>query len=214
MPGIRGRQQGRLVGRDFRALGRTAERDLERWWCHDDGGRPGVPGSLDRLRCTSIKADTGEQLAAINLGVSIMAAPMTYELDGVQYVAIMAGFGGALGGTFPKSTAAYKYGNAGKLIVLRSRWRGPVPLPPEVVREAKFARRPPRVPESARDDCARNGSAQTPLQPLPQQQCGDRAWCRTCGASTTRPTASSTTSCSAAFAPTAAWDRFRGLLDG
>lgn len=84
------------------------------------------------------RADTGEQLTAINLGVSIMAAPMTYELDGEQYVAVMAGFGGALGGSHPEDTAAYRYGNAGKLIVLRL-GAGAVPLPTEIKREAKFA---------------------------------------------------------------------------
>lgn len=95
-------------------------------------------------------ARSGAQLARINLGVSIMAAPMTYELDGEQYVAVMAGFGGALGGSFPEGTAAHRYGNAGKLIVLRLDG-GAVPLPAEVVREAKFARPP----------TARYGSAAT-----------------------------------------------------
>ena len=85
------------------------------------------------------KADTGEQVAALNLGVSLMASPMTYELDGVQYVAIMAGLGGALGGTYAEGTAADRYGNAGKLIVLRLNG-GAIPLPAEVSREARFPR--------------------------------------------------------------------------
>jgi quinohemoprotein ethanol dehydrogenase len=85
------------------------------------------------------KADTGEELASINLGVSMMAAPMTYELDGEQYVAIMAGFGGALGGDFPEGTAAYRYGNPSKLIVLRL-GGGSVPLPAEIHRRAEFPR--------------------------------------------------------------------------
>jgi quinohemoprotein ethanol dehydrogenase len=85
------------------------------------------------------EAATGKELTAINLGVSIMAAPMTYELDGEQYVAVMAGFGGALGGTHPEGTAAYRYGNAGKLIVLRL-GGGAVPLPDEIKRDAKFPR--------------------------------------------------------------------------
>ena len=89
----------------------------------------------------SYRASTGEQLAKVNLGVSIMAAPMTYELDGEQYVAVMAGFGGALGGTHPEGTAAYRYGNAGKLIVLRL-GGGAVPLPAQVKRDAKFAKPP------------------------------------------------------------------------
>ncbi|HKY91556.1 MAG TPA: PQQ-dependent dehydrogenase, methanol/ethanol family [Nevskiaceae bacterium] len=83
------------------------------------------------------RADTGQQLAAINLGTSIMAAPMTYEIDGEQYVAVMAGFGGALGGTHFEGTAAYRYGNAGRLIVLRL-GGGAVPLPAEIAREARF----------------------------------------------------------------------------
>ena len=87
------------------------------------------------------RASTGEQLAAINLGVSIMAAPMTYELDGEQYVALLAGFGGALGGTHPEGTAAYRYGNAGKLIVLRL-GGGAVPLPAEIQHAKKFATPP------------------------------------------------------------------------
>lgn len=87
------------------------------------------------------KADTGQPLATINIGISMMAAPMTYELDGEQYVAIMAGFGGALGGTHHEGTAAHRYGNAGKLVVLRL-GGGTVPLPAEIHREAKFARPP------------------------------------------------------------------------
>ena len=87
------------------------------------------------------KADTGEPLAQIDLGVSIMAAPMTYELDGEQYVAVMAGFGGALGGAHHEGTAAYRYGNAGKIIVLRL-GGGPVPLPAEIHRETKRERPP------------------------------------------------------------------------
>ncbi len=32
------------------------------------------------------RADNGDLLTTVNIGTSIMAAPMTYELDGVQYV--------------------------------------------------------------------------------------------------------------------------------
>src|SRR5689334_24667006 len=37
---------------------------------------------------------TGEQLLEIFVGTSVLAAPMSYEIDGEQYVAVMAGFGG------------------------------------------------------------------------------------------------------------------------
>jgi quinohemoprotein ethanol dehydrogenase len=40
-------------------------------------------------------ADKGEKLWEVNLGNSVMAAPMTYQLDGKQYVSVLVGWGGA-----------------------------------------------------------------------------------------------------------------------
>jgi quinohemoprotein ethanol dehydrogenase len=76
-------------------------------------------------------AHNGAVLAKINVGTSIMAAPMTYEVDGIQYVAVMAGFGGALGEAQPAGTGAYRYGNAGRIVALKL-GGGPVPVPPEM----------------------------------------------------------------------------------
>ena len=56
---------------------------------------------------------------------------MTYELDGAQYVAVMAGFGGALGGVQPAGTAAERYGNAGRIVAFKLDG-GAVPLPAEL----------------------------------------------------------------------------------
>jgi len=53
-------------------------------------------------------ADYGELVWQVDLGVGIMAAPMTYELDGVQYVAVLAGWGGSSGLIGPNSSGAYK----------------------------------------------------------------------------------------------------------
>jgi quinohemoprotein ethanol dehydrogenase len=38
--------------------------------------------------------DSGKLLKQIEIGTSIMAAPMTYRVGGEQYVALMAGYGG------------------------------------------------------------------------------------------------------------------------
>jgi quinohemoprotein ethanol dehydrogenase len=43
------------------------------------------------------RATDGKALWAFDTGTGIMAAPVTYALDGVQYVTIMAGLGGASG---------------------------------------------------------------------------------------------------------------------
>jgi quinohemoprotein ethanol dehydrogenase len=64
-------------------------------------------------------AKSGAVLKQVDTGSSIMAAPMTYEVGGVQYIAVLAGFGGGPGWAFPPQSAAYKYGNQGRLMVFR-----------------------------------------------------------------------------------------------
>jgi quinohemoprotein ethanol dehydrogenase len=86
-------------------------------------------------------AETGERLTQIALGSHILAAPMTYEIGGVQYLAVMAGYGGGpISSPIPKASAAFKYGNEGRIIVLKLNG-GPVPLPP-VVTDAPFPKPP------------------------------------------------------------------------
>ena len=64
-------------------------------------------------------ARSGSVLKSIDTGSSIMAAPMTYMIGGVQYIAVMAGYGGAAGWAFPPDSAAYRYGNQGRILVFR-----------------------------------------------------------------------------------------------
>ena len=45
-------------------------------------------------RLAAYNADKGEKLWDVALGVGVMAAPSTYELDGKQYVTVLAGWGG------------------------------------------------------------------------------------------------------------------------
>ncbi len=46
-------------------------------------------------RFIAYSADKGAKLWEVNVGTGVIATPMTYELGGVQYVSIMAGWGGA-----------------------------------------------------------------------------------------------------------------------
>jgi PQQ-dependent dehydrogenase (methanol/ethanol family) len=50
-------------------------------------------------RFVAYNAVSGEKLWEVSLGGGVIAAPMTYELDGIQYVSIMAGWGGSYGVT-------------------------------------------------------------------------------------------------------------------
>ncbi|MBZ5502161.1 MAG: PQQ-dependent dehydrogenase, methanol/ethanol family [Acidobacteriia bacterium] len=73
-------------------------------------------------------AATGKKLKDIDVGTTIMAAPMTYSVDGVQYVAVMAAWGGGGWSMAHPASAAYIYGNEGRLLVFKLDG-GPTPKP-------------------------------------------------------------------------------------
>jgi quinohemoprotein ethanol dehydrogenase len=66
-------------------------------------------------------ADTGKVLKAIPTGSHIMAAPTTYAVNGEQYVAVQAGYGGAAitVGSIPRSSAAARYQNNNRIIAFK-----------------------------------------------------------------------------------------------
>jgi quinohemoprotein ethanol dehydrogenase len=78
-------------------------------------------------------ADTGRLLKRLDVGTSIMAAPMTYRINGVQYISVLAGYGGGvLFLPFPAESAAFKYGNEGRIVTFRLDG-GETPKPAPVV---------------------------------------------------------------------------------
>jgi len=76
-------------------------------------------------------AETGRVLKSIDTGSSILAAPMTYRVDGVQYVAVQTGWGGGGWGFVPPYAAAYSKGNANRLLVFKIDG-GEVPIPDDL----------------------------------------------------------------------------------
>ena len=96
-------------------------------------------------------ADTGERLASIALGSSMMAAPITYRVNGTQYSPSLRATAAARSSRDPldPASAAYRYGNDGRIIALKL--GGPTPpLPPlapiRPPRSAGTAHRPRRSP--------------------------------------------------------------------
>lgn len=71
------------------------------------GGNLVFQGGADGL-FRVFAADDGELLFEEDLGVGIMAAPMTFDLDGTQYVSVLAGWGGSSGLFGPNYDGAYK----------------------------------------------------------------------------------------------------------
>jgi quinohemoprotein ethanol dehydrogenase len=68
---------------------------------------------------------------------------MSYEIDGVQYVAVQAGYGGSgIGYPIPPSSAAYRYENENRILVFKL-GGGAVPKPP--VRPAEPYPAPPKL---------------------------------------------------------------------
>ena len=122
-----------------------------------DGGILSTAGNLvfrgeDAGRLDVYAADSGKLLKRLEVGSSIMAAPMTYRINGTQYVSVMAGYGGGvLFAPFPTQSAAYKYGNAGRIITFRLDGGSP-PLPPL---EADQPHDPPPPREGTRETIAR-----------------------------------------------------------
>lgn len=114
-----------------------------------DGGIMATGGNLvfrgDATGALSVyAADSGKLLKTIDVGTSIMAAPMTYKVNGEQYVAVMAGYGGGvLYAPFPAISAAYRYGNAGRIVAFKL-GGGAVPKPPAVA-DTPFALPPVRT---------------------------------------------------------------------
>ena len=78
-------------------------------------------------------ATSGKILKEIEVGTGIIAAPMSYEIDGEQYIAVMAGYGGAelVYGPLDKRAAIHKYQNYGRILAFKLNG-GPTPLPPKV----------------------------------------------------------------------------------
>jgi quinohemoprotein ethanol dehydrogenase len=113
-----------------------------------DGGVLSTAGNLVVRGDTSgylnvYAADTGKLLQRIEIGTSVMAAPMTYSVRGEQYIAAMAGYGGGtLFMPFPADSAARNYGNAGRIVAFKLGGSA-VPKPPRRVEEP-FQRPPPR----------------------------------------------------------------------
>jgi quinohemoprotein ethanol dehydrogenase len=80
----------------------------------------------------------------------MMAAPITYRVDGVQYIAIVAGYGGGqvtAGGALDPQSADYRYGNEARVIALKV--GGPPPLLPALYSEPPLPEPPARPTDAA-----------------------------------------------------------------
>ena len=87
-------------------------------------------------------ADTGEKLWSMGAQTGIVASPVTYEVDGEQYVTVLAGWGGSLALSGGDLAAATGVRNISRVLTFKLGADGT--LPP-VTEEALVANPPPRV---------------------------------------------------------------------
>jgi PQQ-dependent dehydrogenase (methanol/ethanol family) len=82
-------------------------------------------------RFAAYAADSGERLWEVLVRVGIVAPPVTYELDGVQYVSVLAGWGGGgvIEGGDIDVAAAGKWENRGRLLTFALGAEGAIPEP-------------------------------------------------------------------------------------
>jgi len=93
------------------------------------------------------RADTGELLWEFPTGVGIIAAPVTYSIDGEQYVSVLAGWGGA----FALASGVPRHrGNVlseGRLLTFKLGGTATLPAPDLVYMELPEPPEMPRTPE-------------------------------------------------------------------
>ncbi len=138
IPAIENSQTGLFSGKAFlRAWDPIHGRKAWEVPMSDGWDRPGVLATAGGLvfqgtgtgHFCAYDAKTGTKLKDIEVGSTIVAAPMTYSVGGVQYVAVMAAWGGG-GWNFPHpNSAAYLRGNEGRILAFKI-GGGPTPVPP------------------------------------------------------------------------------------
>ncbi|MGA9938063.1 MAG: PQQ-dependent dehydrogenase, methanol/ethanol family, partial [Candidatus Acidiferrales bacterium] len=87
-------------------------------------------------------AKTGELLKDIDVGTTIVAAPMSYEIDGVQYIAVMAAWGGGGWSFAHPEAASYQRGNEGRILAFKLDG-GATPIPPLIPPPGPIPQPPP-----------------------------------------------------------------------
>ena len=95
-------------------------------------------------RFMAINAETGQILKSIDTKTGIIAPPITYLVDGEQYVAVMAGWGGgAAVNTRNNSAAVHQYGNNGRILVFKL--DGDPEVPPQPSKHDRAIPEPPSI---------------------------------------------------------------------
>lgn len=98
---------------------------------HDSGVPGGTLSTAGHLvfqgsgkgRFSAFDTMNGAERWSVEVGIDVMAPPITYQIDGVQYVAVLAGVGGSQG----NHASVFDHDNAGRLLAFKLGGRAPMP---------------------------------------------------------------------------------------
>ena len=96
----------------------------------------------------ALDASSGKVLKQIPIGTGMMAPPISYSVDGTQYIAFMAGWGGPAFNTLGGDEALLQYSNAGRILAFKLDG-GEVPLPPTVAPRGPIPEQPKLTTDAA-----------------------------------------------------------------
>ena len=85
-------------------------------------------------RLLAWSADRGVARGEWDIGTAILAAPSSYEVKGEQYIAVAAGYAGAMAPAFPATSAAATYQNYARLVTFKLGGVEPA-LPPRLAHD-------------------------------------------------------------------------------
>ena len=124
-----------------------------------DGGTLATAGGLvfagrENGHLVVYDAKTGAVLKDIDTGSAIMAAPMTYAIDGKQYVSVLCGHGGSYYNFL--GTAAMEYVNEGRVLTFALDGQSTTPKPARREAPPAYRQPPPRTGSPALITAGRN----------------------------------------------------------
>ena len=101
-----------------------------------DGGTLSTPDLVFQGSSTgylrAYHAKTGHLLKELFVGTGIRAAPVSYSIDGEQFIAVMAGYGGAPTFGYDKSAVMHRFQNYGRILAFKLGGKE-TPIPPKVI---------------------------------------------------------------------------------
>jgi alcohol dehydrogenase (cytochrome c)/quinohemoprotein ethanol dehydrogenase len=132
MAGVKAGTKGHLAAWDPVAQKEVWRVQYEHPW---SGGALATAGDLvfagsGAGEISAYKADSGSKLWTGATQAGVLAAPMTYEVNGEQYVAIEVGYGGAFGlAAGPLALDAHVKGNSPRVLAFKLNGKATLPAP-------------------------------------------------------------------------------------